>query len=75
MDKLVYSVQEMQKALGVGRNVAYGLVKMAGFPTAHVGKRIVIPIEALNEWLRNGGTAQIAEAKAKSKRCRWAYQK
>lgn len=61
MGKLVYSVQEMQKVLGVGRNVAYGLVKRADFPTARVGKRIVIPVEALNDWLRHGGTAQSAE--------------
>lgn len=60
MEKLVYSVLEMQKALGIGRNAAYQLVNRADFPTAHVGKRIVIPVDALNEWLRHGGTVQDA---------------
>lgn len=58
MEKLAYSVLEMQKALGIGRNAAYQLVSRADFPTVHVGKRIVIPVEALKEWLKKNGTGE-----------------
>lgn len=57
-DKLVYSVEEMGKALGIGRNKAYELCARADFPAVHVTeKRIVVPVEGLKRWLDNGGFA------------------
>ena len=55
MEKLTISVSEMQKALGIGRNTAYELVNRADFPAVRLGKRIVIPVEALNAWLEKQG--------------------
>lgn len=50
-DKLTYTVLEMAKALNVGRNKAYELVRTEGFPVIYIGSTIRIPIEALNRWL------------------------
>lgn len=48
------SVRQLASYLGVGLSVAYQIVKSEGFPALKIGeKRIVIPIEQLNEWLKN----------------------
>jgi len=51
--KLTYTVPEMAKALGIGKNKAYGLIKTEGFPVIYIGASIRIPIEALNKWLND----------------------
>ena len=51
MDKLTISVNELPKVLGVGRNSAYALVKRSDFPSVRIGRRIVIPVDALKKWL------------------------
>lgn len=56
MEKITLSVTELANALGIGRSRAYELVNTPGFPAAKIGKRIVIPVAALNEWLAKGGT-------------------
>lgn len=33
---------------------SYKLVKQSDFPVIHVGSRILIPVEAYKEWLREG---------------------
>lgn len=50
-DKLTYTVLEMAKALNIGRNKAYELVRTEGFPVIYIGSTIRIPIGALNRWL------------------------
>lgn len=54
--KLALSVIEMGKALGISRSTAYALSRRADFPTARIGQRIVIPVDALQDWLNRGGT-------------------
>lgn len=51
MEKLTISVTELGKMLGIGRNGAYALVHRQGFPVIRLGKRIVIPLDALRAWL------------------------
>lgn len=48
----------MQQLLGVSRRIAYELVGRSDFPSARIGKRIVVPMDSLMEWLKNGGTEQ-----------------
>ena len=55
MEKVCYSVSELGAVLGIGRNGAYALVHQEGFPAIKLGKRIVIPVEALKEWLKQNG--------------------
>jgi excisionase family DNA binding protein len=56
-----YSVDDIQRLLGIGRNTAYKLVGKKGFPTVHIGNRIIVPADLFNEWItkqvagKNGG--------------------
>lgn len=56
--KTVISVEEFAHQYGISRTAAYQLAKSAGFPSARLGKRVIIPVEALERWIANGGTAQ-----------------
>ena len=49
--KMAYSITEMAAALGIGRNKAHDLAKEPGFPIITLGRRKVIPVKALGEWL------------------------
>ena len=53
--KLTITVPELATALNIGRNAAYALFHSEGFPAVQIGKRLVIPIESLHEWLRIKG--------------------
>lgn len=55
MEKLTVTVKELAEMLNIGKNHAYELVKIEGFPVIKFGKRIVIPIDALKEWLTRKG--------------------
>lgn len=56
MTGLVLTIAELQKELKIGRSKAYELIAREDFPSARLGRRIVIPVDALNEWLKRGGT-------------------
>lgn len=48
------NVKELAAYLGVGLNVAYGLVRTPGFPALKIGeRRIVVPIDSLNQWIND----------------------
>lgn len=51
MEKFTISVQELSSQLGISLPKAYELVKRHGFPVVRVGNRILIPVDALKEWL------------------------
>lgn len=51
MEKITMTVKEMASRLGVSRVKAYQLVNCEGFPKLRVGTRILIPVQALNEWV------------------------
>lgn len=51
MEKLTFSVDEMAAAVGVSRPKAYELANSEGFPIVRVGRRIRIPVAALENWL------------------------
>lgn len=51
MEKLTMSVEELREQLGIGRNQAYQLARSEGFPSVHVGNRILIPLKEFQEWL------------------------
>ena len=47
----VLKVDDIAKFLRIGRVQAYNLVRTEGFPKIMVGKRIVIPRQAFENWL------------------------
>lgn len=50
-DRLALSVMEMARTLGVSRSTAYALTRRAGFPVCRIGDRVLIPVDALRDWL------------------------
>lgn len=52
-EKIIYTVEEVQHILGIGRVQAYDLVKTKQFPVKHIGKRIVIPVKPFMDWLNS----------------------
>jgi len=56
----VLNVKELSKYLGIGINTAYELVRQPDFPAIRVGeKRIIIPVEQLNNWLADNSKKRI----------------
>jgi len=51
MEKTTMSVQELAAQMNISLPKAYQLVKTAGFPTIHIGSRILVPVEAYKAWL------------------------
>lgn len=56
---LMLSVPDLTAALGISRAGAYDLVKSEGFPSLHIGNRILIPKDEFVAWVkRNTGQAE-----------------
>lgn len=56
----VITVEETGKVLGLGRTAAYDAVRRGEIPSIRLGRRIVVPVPALERMLRgelplNGG--------------------
>ena len=65
MEKTTMNVQELASQMGISLPKAYKLVKQPDFPVIHVGSRILIPVEAYKEWLRES-TARNARSHEQS---------
>lgn len=50
--KLVYTVQEAARMIGVGKNTIYALAKARKIPVIQVGKRYVINAEMFDAWFQ-----------------------
>lgn len=59
LQKKAYSVTEMAKVLGIGRDKAYNLVRRDDFPAIKVGTSYIIPVVNLNLWLLNAGKERL----------------
>lgn len=46
-----YTMSELQTLMHIGKNTAYKLVKLKGFPVIKIGKKILIPQNELNKWI------------------------
>ena len=55
MEKRTYSIPEAAKALGVGRSAAYEAARTGQIPTIRIGKRILVPVAALERLLADSG--------------------
>ena len=56
--KLCISVDEMAVQLGISRAGAFALAHSAGFPTVTIGRRMLIPLAALEKWLESQAGAR-----------------
>lgn len=57
MAELAMSVAEAARALGVSRDAVYELVRRGEMPHLRVGRRVIIPRQALERWLAGAGAA------------------
>lgn len=60
MEKKAYTVAEMAKVLGIGRDKAYDLVHREDFPAIRIGGSYIIPAANLDQWLLNAGKERLA---------------
>jgi excisionase family DNA binding protein len=51
VQRQTYTVAEVAKILGIGRNTAYEVCRNGEIPTIRLGGRILIPCAALHELL------------------------
>ena len=51
MSKLTLSVPEAADVLGVSTAKMYQIVKIQGFPTVHIGGRILVSAKGLERWI------------------------
>ena len=49
--KLVYSIPEAAKQLGISDNTMRQLARTKGFPTIMIGNRILISVKGLEAWV------------------------
>lgn len=49
-NKLLISIDEAQKILGVGRSKMYELAHADGFPVVIIGRRLYVHLQKLTEW-------------------------
>lgn len=55
---LCYDMKTLRKVLPIGMNNLYNLVHSEGFPKIIVGRRIIIPKKAFEEWLEKSSKKQ-----------------
>ena len=51
IDRKTYTVDEFAKIIGIGRGTAYGAIKRGEIPHIRVGRRIVIPLQIVENLL------------------------
>jgi excisionase family DNA binding protein len=51
METLVYTVRETAKMLNIGLNKAYELIEQKQIPVIRVGRKFIVPKQALEKWL------------------------
>ena len=54
IERRTLTVAEASEALGVSRNKAYEAAKRGEIPTIKIGKRILVPVAALERMLQGG---------------------
>lgn len=63
-EKQTYTVPEAATALGIGRSAAYEAARTGQIPTIRIGKRILVPVAALERMLSGDGNGPASEGRA-----------
>ncbi len=56
--KQTLKIEEVAQILGIGRQTAYSLANSGQLPTLRLGRRLVVPIAALERMLAEAGQAE-----------------
>lgn len=52
-NELYWSVEQTAQNLRIAKSTVYALCRTKGFPSVRISpRRIVIPVQALNEWMK-----------------------
>lgn len=51
MQKKTLNAKELSEVLGISLHLAYALMHKKGFPTMHIGKRLLVNAQQLEIWL------------------------
>jgi excisionase family DNA binding protein len=57
VERRTLTVEEAARVLGIGRNTAYDAVRRGEIPTITIGRRLLVPRDALERMLAGEGTA------------------
>jgi excisionase family DNA binding protein len=49
--KATITIEQTAQLLGLGRTAAYDAARRGEFPSRRLGRRVVVPVPALLEWL------------------------
>lgn len=47
----LYTVKDLQRIFHIGKNKAYELINIKGFPHIKIGRSILIPDDKLRKWI------------------------
>jgi excisionase family DNA binding protein len=61
--RLTVTVPEAARLLGIGRNSAYEAAHRGELPVVVIGKRLLVPVAALNRMLAGAGKAPVGSRK------------
>ncbi|MFC1902943.1 helix-turn-helix domain-containing protein [Chloroflexota bacterium] len=53
-DKVVFTIPEVAKMLGISRNFGYEMARRGELPVISLGRRRFVPRASFAEWLRKG---------------------
>lgn len=56
--RLTMTIPEAAQKLGIGRNQGYEAARTGQIPTIQIGKRLLVPVVALEAKLANAGAAK-----------------
>ena len=58
-EKILLTIKDVQEIFQCGKNYAYSLTKLKGFPTIKIGKKIFIPKDKLKKWIDENTNTEI----------------
>ena len=58
-EKILLTIKDIQEVFQCGKNYAYSLTKLKGFPTIKIGKKIFVPKDKLKKWIDENTNTEI----------------
>lgn len=55
--RLGYSLEEFAAAIGIGRTLVYQAAQRGEIPTRRIGRRLIVPVAALDAWFSGDDVA------------------
>ena len=59
MQRLTLTVLETSRLIGVSRGTAYEAVRSGAIPSIRIGRRILVPKDALEQWLKGAPRSKL----------------